>query len=159
MARFTRKRFLPLLVVIAALAVALSACGSSSGGSSSAASTSHVVTSAALNGGTMPSNGPGEEAEEGGEEPVMSKTPDPVLKSELEKEIFGRWGGNSHEFQVAGGVCKIDKINTSEAEIKAGGEAILDEEHNGSVLVTPAEGNAGPTVVKECEEAIAIAIG
>ncbi len=103
----------------------------------------------------MPSNGPVEEAEE----PVMSKTPDLVLKSELEKEIFGRWGGNSHEFEVAGGVCMIDKINTSEAEIKAGGEAILDEEHNGSVLVTPADSNAGPTVTKECEEAVAIAIG
>jgi hypothetical protein len=155
----SRKKLLALVLAVAALAVALSACGSSSGGSSSAKSTSHIVTSAALNGGTMPQNGPGEESEEGGEEPVMSKNPNPVLKSELEKEIFGRWGGNSHEFKVAGGVCNIDKINTSEAEIKAGGEAILDEEHNGSVLVTPADPNADPTVTKECEEAIAIAIG
>jgi hypothetical protein len=154
---FNRKRLLALVVAVAAMALALSACGSSSGGSSS--STSHIVTSAALNGGTMPSNGPGEEAEEGGEEGVMSKKPNLVLKSELEKEIFGRWGGNSHEFKVAGGVCNIDKINTDEAEIKAGGEAILDEEHNGSVLVTPADPNADPTVTKECEEAIAIAIG
>jgi hypothetical protein len=154
-----RNRLLVLLVAVAVLALALSACGSSSGGSSSATSTSHIVTSAALNGGTMPSNGPSEEAEEGGEEPVMSKKPDLQLKSEIEKELYGRWGGNSHEFDVAGGVCKIDKINIDEAEIKAGGEAILDEEHNASVLVTPADPNADPTVTTECEEAVAIAIG
>ena len=103
----------------------------------------------------MPSNGPAEEAEE----PAMSKSPNPELESIIEKQIFGRWGGNSHEFKVAGGVCKIDKINTSEAEIKAGGEAILNEEHNASVLVTPAKSNAGSAVAKECEEAITIAIG
>jgi hypothetical protein len=158
---FNRNRFLGLAVAVAVavLAAALSACGSSSGGSSSAASTSNITTSAAIAGGTMPGGEATGEGEEGAEESVTSKAPNPELESIIEKELYGRWGGNAHEFKVGGGVCKIDKINTSEAEIKAGGEAILDEEHNASVLVTPADANAGPTVTKECEEAVAIAIG
>jgi hypothetical protein len=74
-------------------------------------------------------------------------------------QIYGRWGGTHTEFEVAGGACKIDKINTSKAAIKAGGEAVLNNEHNASVLVAPIKRNGeGPTAA-ECQSAVAVAIG
>jgi hypothetical protein len=124
----TRKRdFLVLFLAIAALAVALSACGSSSGGSTP------------------------EHAEESG---GASE-----LESIIRVQIYGRWGGTHTEFEVAGGSCKIDKINTSKAAVKAGGEAVLNNEHDASVLVTPIKRNGeGPTAA-ECQSAVAVAIG
>jgi hypothetical protein len=141
------KRLLALVVAVAVLAAAVSACGSSSGGSS-ASEHAEVTTQA-----------PVSEPEAGSEETGASTGPNAELESIVKREIFGRWGGTATEFQVAGGACKIDKINTSEAAIKAGGEAVLDHEHNASVLVTPAKGNGGTSTAKECQEAVAIAIG
>lgn len=141
----TRKRdFLIPFVAIAVLAVALSACGSSSGGSSTSehaeAKTTKPVASE-----------PAESTEESGGAAE--------LESIIRVQIFGRWGGTHTEFEVAGGACKIDKINTSKAAIKAGGEAVLNNEHDASVLVTPIKRNGkGPTAA-ECQSAVAVAIG
>jgi hypothetical protein len=143
----TRKRdFLIAFVAVAVLAVALSACGSSSGGSSTsehaeAKTTKPVASEPEAEAGTEESGGAGE------------------LESIVRVQIYGRWGGTHTEFEVAGGSCKIDKINTSEAAIKAGGEAVLNNEHNASVLVTPVKRNGeGPTAA-ECKSAVAVAIG
>lgn len=140
----TRKRDLLILVIaVAALAVALSACGSSSGGSSTSESTEAKTTKAVA-------SEPEASAEESGAE---------ELESIIRVQIFGRWGGTPTEFEVAGGSCKIDKINTSKAAIKAGGEAVLNNEHNASVLVTPIKRDGeGPTAA-ECQSAVAVAIG
>jgi hypothetical protein len=141
----TRKRdFLIPFVAVAVLAVALSACGSSSGGSSTSehaeAKTSKPVVSEP-EASTEESGGAAE------------------LESIIRVQIFGRWGGTHTEFEVAGGSCKIDKINTSKAAIKAGGEAVLNNEHDASVLVTPIKRNGeGPTAA-ECRSAVAVAIG
>jgi hypothetical protein len=124
----------------------LSACGSSSGGSSTsehaeAKTTTPVASEPEPEPGTEESGGAGE------------------LESIIRVQIYGRWGGTHTEFEVAGGSCKIDKITTSEAAIKAGGEAVLNNEHNASVLVTPVKRNGeGPTAA-ECKSAVAVAIG
>jgi hypothetical protein len=139
-----RKRdFLILFVAVAALAIALSACGSSSGGSTS--EHAEVKTTKAVASEPEAST---EESGEAGE-----------LESIISVQIYGRWGGTHTEFEVAGGSCKIDKINTSKAAIKAGGEAVMNNEHNASVLVTPVKRNGeGPTAA-ECQSAVAVAIG
>jgi hypothetical protein len=140
----TRQRdFLILVVAVAALAIALGACGSSSGGSTSehaeAKTTKAVVT----------------EPETSSEESGGAAE----LESIIRVQIYGRWGGTHTEFEVAGGACKIDKINTSKAAVKAGGEAVLNNEHNASVLVTPIKRSGeGPTAA-ECQSAVAVAIG
>lgn len=140
------KRYLVLVVSAVLLAVALSACGSSSsGGSTSAPAEPETKAPAA-----EPEESSDEAEETGGSAEIASI---------MRREIYGRWGGTPTEFDVAGGACKIDKINTNEAEIKSGGEAILDHEHNASVLVTPLKGNGGAATAKECQEAVAIAIG
>jgi hypothetical protein len=140
----TRKRdFLILIVAVAALAIALSACGSSSGGSTS--EHAEVKTTKAV------ASEPEASAEESGGAAE--------LESIIRVQIYGRWGGTHTEFEVAGGSCKIDKINTSKATIKAGGEAVQNKEHNASVLVTPIKRNGeGPTAA-ECQSAVAVAIG
>jgi hypothetical protein len=141
----TRKRDLLILIVaVVLLAIALSACGSSSGGSSTAESTEAKTTKAVASEPEASTEESGGAAE---------------LESIIRVQIFGRWGGTHTEFEVAGGSCKIDKINTSEAAIKAGGEAVLNNEHNASVLVTPIKRNGeGPTAA-ECQSAVAVAIG
>jgi hypothetical protein len=143
--RRTRKRdFLILFVAVAVLAIALSACGSSSGGSSTSESTEAKTTKPVT-------SEPAESTEESGGAAE--------LESIIRVQIFGRWGGTHTEFEVAGGACKIDKINTSKVAIKAGGEAVLNNEHNASVLVTPIKRNGeGPTAA-ECQSAVAVAIG
>jgi hypothetical protein len=135
------------LVAVAVLAVALSACGSSSGGSTSehaevkTAKIPKPVASEPEEGSTEESGGSAE------------------LKSIIRLQIYGRWGGTPTEFEVAGGSCKIDKINTSKAALKADGGAVLNHEHNASVLVTPIKrGDKSPTAA-ECREAVATAIG
>jgi hypothetical protein len=153
------KRYLAFAIAVAVLAAALSACGSSSGGSSSTSEHAEATTKAPAiepEGGAKVS---ASEPEGGTEESSASTGPNPEIKSIIEREIFGRWGGTATEFKVAGGACKIEKINTSEAAIKAGGEAILNSEHNASVLVAPLKGNGGASTATECQEAIAIAIG
>lgn len=74
-------------------------------------------------------------------------------------QIYGKFGGSRNKFDVAGGTCKIVKINTTPAAVKAGGEAILDHERNASVLVAPVKGNGEKPTAKECQEAVEIAIG
>jgi hypothetical protein len=133
-----------LIVAVAVLAIALSACGSSSGGSTSehaeVKTTKPVVSE------------PEASTEESGGAAAE-------LESIIRVQIYGRWGGTHTEFEVAGGSCKIDKINTSKAAIKAGGEAVQNNEHNASVLVTPIKRNGeGPTAA-ECQSAVAVAIG
>jgi hypothetical protein len=140
----TRKRdFLISIVAVILLAVALSACGSPSAGSTS----EHAgvkTTKPVASGSEANTEGSGESAE---------------LKSIIKLQIYGRWGGTPTEFEVAGGYCKIDKINTSKAELKAGGEAVLNHQHNASVLVAPLKrGGKGPTAA-ECQAAVAVAIG
>jgi hypothetical protein len=132
-----------LIVAVAALAIALGACGSSSGGSTS--EHAEVKTRKAV-----ASEPEASTAESGGAA---------ELESIIRVQIYGRWGGTHTEFEVAGGACKIDRINTSKAAIKAGGEAVLNNEHNASVLVTPIKRNGeGPTAA-ECQSAVAAAIG
>ncbi len=140
------KRYLAFVISVAVLAVALSACGSSSGGSASAPAERDAKAVSS-------------ESADSTEEAGTAAGPDSELESIIKREIYCRWGGTPTEFDVAGGACKIDKINTSEAAIKGGGEAILDHEHNASVLVTPLKDNGGGATAKECQEAVAIAIG
>jgi hypothetical protein len=144
----TRKRdFLITLVAVAVLAVALSACGSSSGGSSTS---EHAEVKTTKTPKPVASEPEGSTEESGGSA---------ELKSIIRLQIYGRWGGTPTEFEVAGGSCKIDKINTSKAALKADGEAVLNHEHNASVLVTPIKrGGKSPTAA-ECREAVATAIG
>jgi hypothetical protein len=143
----SRKRdFLILFVTVAVLGVALSACGSSSGGSTS----EHAEVKTTKTTKPVASEPESSTEESGGAA---------ELKSIIRLQIYGRWGGTPTEFEVAGGSCKIDKINTSKAALKAGGEAVLNHEHNASVLVTPLKrGGNGPTAA-ECQAAVAIAIG
>jgi hypothetical protein len=144
----TRKRdSLILIVAVAALAVALSACGSSSGRSSTSESSEHAEVKT-----TKPvASEPEATTEESGGAAE--------LKSIIRLQIYGHWGGTPTEFEVAGGSCKIDKINTSKGALKADGEAVLNHEHNASVLVTPLKrGGKSPTAA-ECRSAVAVAIG
>ncbi|HEY0279708.1 MAG TPA: hypothetical protein VGC32_15705 [Solirubrobacterales bacterium] len=151
------ERYLPLILAAALLALALSACGSSSSGSSTSAPPEAEAKAPAPETEAAPEEtstaaepeASGEEAEETGGSAEIA--------SIMRREIYGRWGGTNTEFDVAGGACKIAKINTTPAEIKAGGEAILDHERDASVLVTPIKG--GGATAKECQEAVAIAIG
>ncbi|HJZ36814.1 MAG TPA: hypothetical protein VJ204_11150 [Solirubrobacterales bacterium] len=142
--RTPKRDFLIPFVALIVLAVALSACGSSSGGLST---TEH----AAVKTGKPVVSEPEASTEESGGAAE--------LESIIRVQIYGRWGGTHTEFEVAGGSCRIDKINTSKAAIKAGGEAVLNNEHNASVLVTPIKRNGeGPTAA-ECRSAVAVAIG
>jgi hypothetical protein len=138
-----------LFLAVAALAVALSACGSSGGSSTSEHAEAKTTKPAA----SEPE--PEAEPEAGTEEAGGAGE----LESIIRLQIYGRWGGTHTEFEVAGGSCKIDKINTSKAALKAGGEAVLNHEHNASVLVTPIKRDGeGPTAA-ECRSAVAVAIG
>jgi len=140
---------LVLFTAVAVLAVALTACGSSSSGT------------ATSTGSSSPEPAATEEPAEGGSAEAASETEEESEGSESELEgimrvqIFGKFGGNRHEFDVTGGTCKIVKINTTPAEVKAGGKAILDHERNASVLAKP----AGGATMKECESALESAIG
>jgi hypothetical protein len=144
----TRKRdFLLLVAAVAVLAIGLSACGSSSGGSSTSEPSGHAEAKTTK----VAASEPEASTEESGGAAE--------LESIIRVQIYGRWGGTHTEFEVAGGSCKIDKINTSKAAVKAGGEAVLNSEHNASVLVTPIKRNGeGPTAA-ECQSAVAVAIG
>src|ERR1700679_869434 len=136
------RRYLALILAAAVLAAALSACGSSSGGSTSA----HAEATQS----EVPSESEATAEESGGAS---------ELESIMRLQIYGRYGGTPTEFDVAGGACRIVKINTTKAAIKAGGEAVLDHEHNASVLVTPIKHPGETPTAAECHEAVAIAIG
>jgi hypothetical protein len=148
------RRYLALILAAAVLAAALSACGSSSGGSTSAhaeATTTELASeSEAAAESEVPSESEATAEESGGAS---------ELESIMRLQIYGRYGGTPTEFDVAGGACRIVKINTTKAAIKAGGEAVLDHEHNASVLVTPIKHPGETPTAAECHEAVAIAIG
>jgi hypothetical protein len=158
-------RYLTSIVAVAVLAAALSACGSSSG-SSSTTSASPSTARPPEGGAKVKSGEPeggaqsegGAEAEGGTEgSPGSPTAPNSELVGIIKLKIFGRYGSSSR-FEVAGGVCKVDKINTSAAALKAGGEAVPNAEHNASVLVTPVKGKGKAPTAKECREGIAAAI-
>lgn len=137
------------MAAVVALAAVLTACGSSSGSSSSEGTSAEPTAST------------GEEVE-GSEEEQFSTEEVAEGESELEHimriQIYGKFGGTANEFPLLeGGSCKIVKINTTPAEIKAGGaSAILDHEKTASVVVVPAKGKA---TAAHCREAVESAIG
>jgi hypothetical protein len=157
--RSALERYLASIVAVALLAAALSACGSSSGGSSTTSGS--PSTAGRPEGGAKVSSGEpegGAQPEPGAEESPRSSTgPNPELVGIIKLKIFGRYGSSSR-FEVAGGTCKVDKINTSAAALKAGGEAVPNAEHNASVLVTPVKGKGKTPTAKECQEGVAAAI-
>jgi ABC-type glycerol-3-phosphate transport system substrate-binding protein len=133
-------RLLALALAVIAAALAIAACGSSSGSSGS--------TSAA------PAEGSPASTEE------ASESPEEELEGIMLIQIFGKFGGNSHEFQIPdGGTCSILKINTTPAAVKAGGEAVVDHEGTASVLVKPKAGGGLKATTTECREALEEAIG
>ncbi len=82
------------------------------------------------------------------------------LEGIMRLKIYGKFGGTSNEFDIpGGGSCGIVKINTSPAEVKSGGAAVLDHEGNASVLVKAKGGDGGAATTKECREAVEYAIG
>ncbi len=136
---------LPAVVVaVFALAVALSACGSSSGSTSTAERAEATTTT---------TTSVEEEVEEpGGEE----ESAESELEGIMRIQIYGKFGGTGNQFDLlSGGHCKIVKINTTPASVKADGEAILDHEKNASVEVAPLKG----ATAAECREAVESAIG
>jgi hypothetical protein len=135
------RRFALVLTVVA-LAVAVAACGSSSGGSS--ASTGSTQES------STPTSAEVEPEESAAEE----------LEGIMLIQIFGKFGGNSHEFEIPdGGNCSIVKINTTPAAVKAGGDAVVDHEGTASVQVKPKSGGGVKATMTECREALEEAIG
>jgi hypothetical protein len=137
-------RRLALVLAVAAMATAIAACGSSSGGSSSS------TTSGA--GESKPASS---ETEGGETESAASE-----LEGIMLIQIFGKFGGNEHEFDIPdGGPCQIVKINTTPAAVKAGGDAVVDHEGTASVLVKPKAGKGKKATETECREALEEAIG
>jgi hypothetical protein len=144
-------RLVASVVAVVALAAALSACGSSSGSTS---------TTERAEGATTPTTSVGEEVEESGEEVEESGEEGESASSELEGimriQIYGKFAGNRNQFDLlSGGHCKIVKINTTPASVKADGEAVLDHEKTASVQVAPLKG----ATAAECREAVESAIG
>jgi hypothetical protein len=138
-------------VAVFALAAALSACGSSSGSTSTTERAEGVTTSSA----GEEVEGSGEEVEESGEEGESAES-ESELEGIMRLQIFGKFGGNRNQFDLlSGGHCKIIKINTTPASVKADGKAILDHEKNASVQVAPLKG----ATAAECREALESAIG
>lgn len=131
---------LPALVVAVIALAALSACGSSSGGTTTEREEGTTGTSAA------------EEVEEPGQE----ESAESELEGIMRIQIYGKFGGTRNQFDLlSGGHCKIVKINTTPASVKADSEAILDHEKNASVEVAPLKG----ATAAECREAVESAIG
>lgn len=154
------RRYLALILAAAVLATALSACGSSSGGSTSAHAEGETTALESESEAAPESEVPSES--EAASEPEATSEESggaSELESIMRLQIYGRYGGTPTEFDVAGGACKIVKINTTKAAIKAGGEAVLDHEHNASVLVTPIKHGGETPTAAECHEAVTIAIG
>ena len=135
-------RLLASVVGVVALAAALGACGSSSGSTSTTERTARATSTSV-----------GEEVEESGEE---AESPESELEGIMRIQIFGKFGGDRNQFDLlSGGHCKIVKINTTPASIKADGGAILDHEKNASVQVAPLKG----ATAAECRKAVESAIG
>jgi TRAP-type C4-dicarboxylate transport system substrate-binding protein len=131
-----------LVVVVVALAAALSACGSSSAGTSTTETAERATTTSVPEGSGAPAEA-GESAES-------------ELEGIIRIQIFGKFGGTRNQFDLlSGGHCKIVKINTTPASVKADPHAILDHEKNASVQVAPLKG----ATEAECREALESAIG
>jgi hypothetical protein len=138
----------------------LSACGSSSSESTAAhaeGETTELASESEAAGESEAAKEP--EAASESEATTEESGGASELESIMRLQIYGRYGGTPTEFDVAGGACKIVKINTTKAAIKAGGEAVLDHEHNASVLVAPIKHGGETPTAAECREAVTIAIG
>jgi alpha-D-ribose 1-methylphosphonate 5-triphosphate synthase subunit PhnG len=71
-------------------------------------------------------------------------------------KIHGKLGGNGSQFELSSGArCKVVKINTTPATVKADGNAILSPEKNASVEVAPLKG----ATAAKCRKAAEFAIG
>lgn len=135
-------RLLALVVVAGALAAALSACGSSSG-STSTTGREEAITTPPTSGGELEESGEGESVEAELAEIMLVK-------------IHGKLGGNGNQFELSSGArCRIVKINTTPAAVKADSKAILDPEKNASVEVAPLKG----ATAAGCRKAAEFAIG
>jgi hypothetical protein len=134
-----------LILLVIALVPVLGACGSSSAGSSSGSAPPGTARTAAP--------APAAEAPEG------AKELEAELAGIMRIKIYGKFGGTRTEFDVAGGPCRILKINTSPADVHAGGGAVLDHEGTASVLVRAKGGKGRTASTRECREAVESAIG
>jgi hypothetical protein len=145
-------RYLVLIVAAVVLTAAVAACGSSSGGSSSEGASTEATAS--VKEGV---EGSAHEQLESEEEELEEESSESEVEHIMRIQIYGKFGGTKNEFDlVEGGTCKIVKINTTPAEIKADGQAILDHEGTASVQTAPAKGGA---TMKRCRAAIESAIG
>ena len=136
-------RLLALIVVVVALAAALSACGSSSAGTSTTNPPERSTEPATTT--SVP-----EESEEEGE------SGESELEGIIRIQIYGKFGGTHNQFDLlSGGHCKIVKINTTPASLKADPQAILNQEKNASVQVAPLKG----ATAAGCQKAVESAIG
>jgi hypothetical protein len=135
-------RLVALVVAVGALAAALSACGSSSGSTSTTERAEEATTTTSV----------GSEVGESGE----GESPGAELEEIMLIKIHGKFGGNGSQFELSSGArCKIVKINTTPASVKADGKAILDHEKSASVEVAPLKG----ATAAECRKAAEFAIG
>jgi hypothetical protein len=133
-----------LVVVVVALAAALSACGSSSAGTSTTNPPERSTEPATTT--SVP-----EESEEEGE----SESGESELEGIIRIQIYGKFGGTHNQFDLlSGGHCKIVKINTTPASLKADPQAILNQEKNASVQVAPLKGATATACRKAVESAI-----
>jgi hypothetical protein len=138
---------LPALVIaVIALAAALSACGSTSAGTSTTEPTERATTTSV----PEESEAPAAEQEEGESEGGESE-----LEGIIRIQIYGKFGGTRNQFDLlSGGHCKIVKINTTPASLKADPQAILNQEKNASVQVAPLKGATAAACRKAVESAI-----
>jgi hypothetical protein len=135
-------RLLAMVLAMVALAAVLSACGSSSGSTSTTERAEGATTTSAA-----------EEVEEPEEEGESAES---ELEGIMRIQIYGKFGGTRNQFDLlSGGTCKIVKINTTPASVKADGGAILDHEKNASVEVAPLKG----ATAANCRKAVESAIG
>jgi hypothetical protein len=133
-------RLLASAFVVGALAATLSACGATSGSSST---TEHAESAPTTSVGEVEESGEGESLEAELAEIMLVK-------------IHGKLGGSGSQFELSSGArCKVVKINTTPATVKADGKAILSPEKNASVEVAPLKG----ATAAECRKAAEFAIG
>jgi hypothetical protein len=143
-------RLLASAFVVGALAATLSACGSSSG-STSTTERASAGTTTTEHAESTPTTSVGGVEESGEADSLEAELAEIMLV-----KIHGKLGGSGSQFELeSGGRCKIVKINTTPASVKADGEAILSPEKNASVEVAPLKG----ATAAECRKAAEFAIG
>jgi hypothetical protein len=139
--------YLAIVLAVAALSVLLSACGGSSSPQQKAEAGAAQISEAL------------EEQATENKSQSAAVNPNPELEETITGEIEKTYG-SAKEYEVGGGVCVVDKINTSETAVAVGGEAVPDHMGNASVLVSPLINANGETpTTQECQAGIAKAIG